>query len=233
MTISNDVQKSSPGVLVELFDLDATAIGGEVQHFIKGTKDSQPVTWKGNIYIPLDLESDGFEMNAQGSLPRPTLRVSHVNTAFIGMVEECDDLIGATLTRWRTFSRYLDTAPEADSNAHFAPDIYRVDQLTEQNKLYVEWELAAAMDHEGRKLPGRQILRDVCTHRYRVWNGSSFDYSKATCPYTASTYFDHAGVSTADPAKDRCGKRLSDCELRFPGEPLPTRAFPGVGRLRP
>jgi phage-related protein len=33
------------------------------------------------------------------------------------------------------------------------------------------------MDVEGRQLPGRQILRDVCTHTYRRWNSvlATFD----------------------------------------------------------
>ncbi|NDV19995.1 phage minor tail protein L [Pseudodesulfovibrio sp. JC047] len=229
--INSDVQKASPGNLVHLFDIDATGIGGDVYHFVKATDQGQPVRWRGNVYMPLDFEGEGFEVNGQGSLPRPTLRVSHIKTALLGVVRESGDLLGAEVTRWRTFSKYLDGGPQADPNVHFPPDIYNIDRKIVQNKVFIEWELAASMDQEGKKLPGRQILRDTCTHIYRRWTGCAFDYSKATCPYTGGGCFDRAGKPCLE-GEDQCGKRLSDCELRFPHQPLPTRAFPGVARTR-
>jgi phage-related protein len=41
---------------------------------------------------------------------------------------------------------------------------------------------------------------------------------------------DAAGNPTADPAQDVCGKRLSDCALRFPSPALMNfGGFPGCG----
>ena len=90
------------------------------------------------------------------------------------------------------------------------------------------------MDQEGRKLPGRQVLKDACTHIYRFPDGmGDFDYTNATCPYVGTDYFEATGASTNDPALDKCGKKLSDCRLRFGQHGvLPTRAFPGVARVR-
>jgi lambda family phage minor tail protein L len=82
------------------------------------------------------------------------------------------------------------------------------------------------------QLPRRQVLRDTCLHTYRVWNGTAFDYSRATCPYTGSATF-AADDTVSDNAHDRCSRLVSGCKERF-GETavLPTRAFPGVARYR-
>jgi len=231
LTISSDVQSSSPGKLVHLFDIDASAIGGEVYRFVKGTDGNEHVVWRGDTYMPLDFEAEGFEQSAQGALPRPKIRVSHLSTALLGAVVSLGDLLGATVTRWRTFSKYLDNGSQPDPNSHFAPDIYKIDRKSAQNKVFIEWELAASIDQEGKKLPGRQVLRDTCTHTYRRWTGTAFDYSAATCPYTDPNYYNPLGED-CEVSQDDCGKRLSDCKLRFGHAPLPTRAFPGVGRSR-
>lgn len=231
MTIESDVQKSYPGDFIELFDLDASAFGGGVHRFVRDTDSGQPVLWQGNLYMPLAFEADGFEMNGQGSLPRPKLRASHLNTTLMALVAEHDDLLGTVVTRWRTFTRYLDNGPDANPDIHFPPDVYVIDQKTGQDNVSIEWELAAAMDQEGRKLPGRQVLRDICSWRYRQWTGSAFDYAEAACPYTGTDYFDDLGNACAA-SEDRCGKRLSDCKLRFGAGVLPFGGFPGVARSR-
>lgn len=232
MTINSHAQLSDPGPLVHLFDLDATTIGGGLYRFVNASENGEAILWQGNTYLPLNFEAEGFETNGQGTLPRPRIRVSHINTALLGAVYELGDLLGAIVRRWKTFATYLDEGDTPDPAVYFAPDIYRLERKTAQNRGFIEWELAGALDQEGRKLPGRQILRDTCTHTYRSWDGSAFDYTSATCPYTGSPSFTAAGVS-CDEWDDVCGKRLSDCRLRFTYlEPLPTRMFPGVGRSR-
>jgi phage-related protein len=104
--------------------------------------------------------------------------------------------------------------------------------------MFVEWELSAAIDQEGRMLPGRQFLRDVCTRRYRRYAptdpaaaGDGYVYPKIfPCPYTGSNAFTALGVGTTV-ANDVCGRKVSDCRLRFPGQALPMGAFPGIGRV--
>jgi len=231
LTLSSDSQRSAPGKIVELYDLDATAIGGGVHHFVKDTDFGEPVVWRGNTYAPLQFEADGFETNGQGTLPRPTIRVCHINTAFIATVYEFDDLVGATVTRWRTLAHYLDNGAQANTQEYYNLDIYKIDRKSGQNKVYIEWELAAPMDQEGRKIPGRQVVRDACGKRYRAWNGSAFEYGLATCPYTGTAYFDASGA-VVSASLDWCGKKLSDCKLRFGNNPLPYGGFPGVARVR-
>jgi len=235
MSIPATVQAPSVGRLVVLFDLDLAPLGGEVLRFTNNVDaGGATVQWRGHIYVPAEFEADGFEWSGKGALPRPRLRVSNVNRVFSAAIVEFADLLGARVTRWRTFERYLDNGAEPDPDAHLQPDIYVVERKLAQNKVFVEFELAAAMDQQGRKLPGRQVLRGYCGHRYRRWDAAegSFDYQQATCPYAEAAMFDRQGNVTADPAADACGKRLSDCRLRFGAAALPTLAFPGVARTR-
>lgn len=233
MPITADSQQPAPGELVVLFDLDATHLGGSIYRFVQGHLESSVVTWRGNQYSPIDVVAEGFEKSTEGALPRPKLRISNVAKAMIGAVIQYDDLLGCRVTRWKTFRKYMDGQSSADPNAHYMPDIYAIERRTTQDKHAIEWELASIIDVEGQQLPRRQILRENCTHTYRYWTGSHWDYSLATCPYTASRYYDRNGNQVQSQADDRCGRKLSDCRLRFTGKKaLPTTAFPGVARTR-
>ena len=125
--------------------------------------------------------------------------------------------------------------PEADSTTMFEPDIWYFERKSVHNPTLIEWELSSVLDQDGRKLPGRQMLRDVCSHTYRYFvPGVGLSYTGVTCPYTDTRYFTENGVATGDSSLDKCGKRLQDCAARFAavGLPLPTRAFPGMSVSR-
>lgn len=231
--IASEAQKAATSPYVVLYQLDARVLGGDVYCFTQSTRESAPITYGGVEYTPIDLEADGFEWTGAGTLPTPRIRIANANRAMSALVGTYDDLLGATLTRIRTFRRFLDGEPDADPGAHFPLDIYRVERKVALTKTHIEWELSAAMDQEGKMLPGRQVLRDACTHTYRRWTGAGFDYSQATCPYTGSACFKASGDPTGNSAEDDCGRKDSDCKKRF-GESavLPTRAFPGVARVR-
>lgn len=228
-------QSTSLDAKVEIWTLDLTALGGTVLRFTLGPADGQPVLHDGKSYPPVPIETDGFEWSGSGPLPTPKLRVSNINLVMSGLVQEFQDLVGAKVTRLRTLRRFLDGQPLADPAAHWPLDIYRVERKSAQTKLAIEWELSAAMDQEGRKVPGRQITR-LCDQRYRVWDPDTetFDYSKATCPYVAAQSYDRFGDPVSSDADDVCNKQLvTGCQARF-GESsvLPFRGFPGVARVR-
>lgn len=234
MSIEGDVQQPGLGTLVTMFKLELTDSPPTVFYYTPMVReDSTQVVWDGDTYVPLPIEASGFEIAGNRPFPRPKIRLSNVLNTGAGIAALLgDDALGATVTRIRTFRQYLDDGSTPDPTAHFPLDVYRIERKTAHNPVFLEWELAAVVDQEGKKLPGRQVLQVICTHRYRVWvTGTTFDYTKATCPYVGTDYFDINGtVVTAE--FDQCGKRLSDCQLRFPldTDTLPTRAFPTVGR---
>ncbi len=216
---------------VELYEIDATDIGGDIYRFTSSAFEDDVVYFGGNAYSPIPVESEGWEWSGRGPLPNPVLRVSNVTLAFTAAVVAFGDLLGAKVTRTRTYRRYLDGQYYADDTAYYPLDVYSIDRKRLQSKTVVEWELAAATDQQGVFLPQRPVLRNACTHRYRTNNGTDFVYTDATCPYAGTSYFDVNGNPT-DAVHDRCGKKLSDCKLRFGNSPLPTRAFPGVARTQ-
>lgn len=195
------------------------------------TRLNNTMVFDGHDYIPIAVNVSGFEWNGQGTLPTPVLQISNVNRVLASSVNSLKSLVGAKFTRIRTFRKHLDDGSDPDPTLIFPKEIYRVNRKTAQNKVYIEFQLASALDQEGVKIPGRICLRNTCTHRYRVWDATTltFDYTQATCPYVGSTYFTANNVVAGDPALDRCGKTLASCRARFGTAPLPTRAVPGIG----
>lgn len=234
--VAQDNYAFAMGELVILFDLDATALGAaSVYYFTPGNFTSSSVVWKTHTYTPIDIEATGFEISGDGALPKPILKITNVTRALMPDVIAYDDLRGAIVTRWRVMSKYLDGKPDADPDAHYPEDIYRIERKSEQNKYAITWELSPITDYEGQKLPRRQMLRDYCQLKYRRWVSGAWVYSDESdqCPYTGTDYFNREDGVEALPADDVCGKRLSSCQLRFTGKtPLPALIFPGMSRTR-
>lgn len=231
MSIASDIQKLNPGQIVELFELDPTALGGDILRWHAGVNGlGNNITWQSNIYSRFPVEAGGFEKNTKGTLPRPTLRAANVSGLIGALARSLNDLGGARLTRRRTFAKYLDAVnfpagvnPMADPNAGFPDDIWFVDRKASENGVFVEFELASAFDVAGVMLPRRQCIQNVCTWQYR----------SAECSYAGGAVADKNDTPTAVLAQDACGKRLASCKLRFGAyAELPYGGFPGCGLIR-
>lgn len=229
--IATDSQKLEQDALVELFELDLREFGDGILRFCPGPVDGDIVSFNGYSYYPVPVEASGFKWDAEGTLPTPTLTMSAMSPALSSLVRSANDLVGVPVKRIRTYRRYLDDGLSPDGQAHFPVEQYNIERKARHNSIMIEFELSVYYDQEGKKIPGRQVIRDTCSHFYRQWVGDEFSYSKVTCPYTGDECFKPNGESTAQPAEDQCGKRLSDCEKRFGTGALPYYGFPGVGRL--
>lgn len=224
-------QSLEPGVLVSLYTIDVAPLGiPQRWHFTNGTE----VKFRGVTYSAADVQVEGFEWNGQGAMPRPKIRVSNSTRMLSGLAKTFNDLVGAQFVRIRTYAQYLDGQPSADPSETFGIDIFNFEQKIAHDKYQIEWVLSAAMDQQGRSIPSRKVIRDVCLWKYRRWvpeAGGSFDYSKVECPYMGAASFTRDGTPTT-PANDKCGKRISDCEKRYGNGELPFGGFPGVARIR-
>lgn len=108
-TITSEIQKLEPSAIIELFEMDATAFGGDLLRFHAGTNGlRQNLVWQGNTYTAFPIKTSGFDMSGNGQLPRPKLQVANVTGAITLLVLTYDDLLGAKITRKRTLAKYLD-----------------------------------------------------------------------------------------------------------------------------
>ena len=232
-SLAATAQSLSPGDIVVLFDLDTAPIGGtDIWHLCAGTLAGGALPqWKGHTYTPYPIEASGFEWAGRGALPKPKLLVSNVAGLLLPAVIQYKDLVGARLTRWKTFVKYLDGLASADPNAHFIPDVYYIDRKSQQTKDMIEFELAASLDQQGVMIPRRQFIRDTCSETYRRWTGSAF--VAGTCPYAGTAKFTATDSATTDPALDSCSKRLSGCQARYGTDAeLPFSGWPGISKTR-
>lgn len=236
MTIESDVQKLNPGKIVVFFIIDATSIGGSAIYLHSGKNAlGAAVVWQGQTYTAWPIEASGFELSGRGVMPQPKLLVADVASVVSALALELDDLLGAKVTRKRTFAKYLDAVnfagginADADPVQELADEVWFVNRKAEQRAgLYINFELSAAFDLAGKMLPGRQCLANTCQ-----WL-SIGGYRGAFCGYAGGAVADANDVATSDLAVDDCGGRVASCKLRFGANGrLPFGGFPGAGLVR-
>lgn len=223
MTIpASDLNTLTPDAQIELYTLDLNPIGvNQLVHFCNWNQTSGAnVSFAGVEYAAYPIQASGFELSGRGQLPTPTLQVSNVFRDITKLILDYDDLVGAKLTRRRTFAKYLDGQPQADSTKEFDPDIYYVERKASENKLTVSFELSAALDLGDFRLPARKIVANACPWRYR----------SPECGYAGGPVADKQDRPTSDPALDDCSKLISGCRLRFGFYGvLNFGGFPGAG----
>lgn len=234
--IEADLQSLTPGALVELFTLDTTGIGGGmVYRFHAGVNGlGADLVWGGETYVRYPIESSGWERRSNGTLPRPKIKVANIDGSIGALAKELADLVGARLTRVVTLAKYLDAVnfpggenPHADPLQYVSREVFEVARRSSENRVFVEFELAASCDLAGRKVPRRQYIRNVC--QWLAIGG----YRGPYCGYTAGPVADRNDQLVTSLAEDKCGGRLASCKLRW-GEhaPLPYGGFPGTGVTR-
>lgn len=241
MRIYADVQKLEVGDLVELYELDATPIGGTLQRF-HGYTQVGPIWWQGSQYDPWAITAEGFEQVGDGQQPTPTLSVGNIGAdaegkPIAGVISSLcialDDLVGAWVRVRRTLGSYLDARnfaegnPTANPAEELPPEVWIVQQKTAETAEVVEFQLSSALDFDGQQLPSRPILAGVCS-----WLRKG-GYRGPYCGYTGSRMFDLAGNPVTDPARDRCSGLMSDCKKRFGEyEPISFGGFPSADLIR-
>ncbi|MBK5146013.1 phage minor tail protein L [Budviciaceae bacterium BWR-B9] len=223
-----ETAKPNQDVLVELFELDLTHIGGDLFRFHSGMNEIRSsVKWQGKIYEPYPIEASGFEFNGQGTSNRPTLTAANITGLVTGLSQDYDDLVGAIVTRRQMYSKFLDADnflegnPQADPTQELVSR-YVVERMTALEADFAKFELALPCESDGALLPARAIIADTCNWIYR----------SSECGYTGGAVADEFDNPMTDPACDKCGKRLTSCKLRFgKSNPLPFGGFPSVSKM--
>lgn len=187
-SIFEDLSKVNPTSVIELFVLEFNeTIHGtnagiptsndetNIYRFHAGTnRVENNIVWAGKTYQRFPVMAEGFAFQ-RGQVPRPKLIVSNALGTIsailqaVNAITPANDLTGAKVSRVRTLARFLDhvnfdnTNPfgDPDPNAEFPRDIYNIDRKSAENRDVVEFELAAAFDLAGVRIPKRQCTRDL------------------------------------------------------------------------
>lgn len=190
----------------DLFLVSPEQSGGNSVRYIDRDENLQ-------TYQPLPISAGGFELSGSNSLPQPQLRISNVDGQMTLYNFDFEDLIGFSVTRIRTYTKYLKSIDGVDQggydpNAHFTPDTWWFNRKVEESKLGVTYELTSVFDLEGLNIPKRRMYSNFCP----------FEYRGPECNYT--------GPARSSP--DICPKTLEACrerfitDLRFGGFPATT-----------
>lgn len=225
-TISRQAAREDGITLIHLYEIERS--GGAVLR-LTGDADTN-IGFGGEAYTAVPLEAKGFAWTSKTSPGHPVLTLTHAQGLF-GVSLDHGGMQGARVTRIVTFSSECDPPLGEGGGAAFTPECWRVERMSRLDGHQVTLDLQPEARMDGLALPSRVMLGDLCQHRYRLWDVEKgrFDYSHATCPYTASSCFDDQGNPVENPAQDQCSLRLENgCRKRFSGQ-LPFLGFPGLG----
>ena len=228
MTVESDVKVLEPGAIWEGYELDATAIGGGIVRF-HGFPAPGSIFWKGDEFAIWPIQAEGFARTSDQQ-PQPKLAVGNVDGSISLLCLAYEDLLGAKLTRFRTFVKYLDAVnfpggvnPTADPEQEFPPEVWFIERKSQESREFVEFELSSALDFQNIRLPRRQIIANQCPWVYRG----------PYCGYTGPAVADILDQPTSDPLLDNCGKRYQSCKLRiWPDGILNYGGFLAAGLIR-
>ena len=258
--ITGELQGINPTAIIELFQLELNANQhgvNQTYYFHNGTKQNSGnnLVFGGTTYTALPIEADGFAYSGQGSLPRPTLRVSNIfSTITALLVTLPNGLEGAKVTRLRTLARYID-----DENF-----LTKLEFITTQNNYVLTTQDGRALisfseegnpygtpdstalfplevyyvdrkSTENRNLVEFELasafdLAGVRAPKRQCISRCQWVYRSAECGYEGTNYFDANDNPVVNTSEDVCGKKQSSCEARF-GEnnELPFGGYPGIG----
>jgi lambda family phage minor tail protein L len=182
--IASGLLELEPTAIIELFLLYFNTVDNPNAFiaFHGGSVYNQGIVWQGIEYLPIPVETDGFEVNANGQLSRPKMRISNKDYFATDLLLNNDDLQFAKVIRKRTFVKYLDDVNfdggnpwgEADASAELSNDTFVVGQKTAENKVFIELELTSPLDLENFEVNNRLIMSRYCSWHYRG-NGCNYN----------------------------------------------------------
>lgn len=207
--LASELFSLNPTALITLFEIDISQIGFDMGIISQSEVDQEKSTkfrlhnnvnltsssifWQGKEYTAAPIIAEGFEVSLRGVIPTPKLSMTVSDEGIPLLAQFKDrlfsmgDIVGAKVTRIRTFSRFLDAenfvgnTPPAnfypDPNSELPRDIYFIDRKSQENKNLIEYELSPLFEVENIKLPGRTMIANTCVGIYRGGDGCCYEYA--------------------------------------------------------
>ena len=174
---ANSLLDLQPTAILELYKLHADFQNRpEVSFaFHGGSNFANNITWQGVQYFPLPVETEGFGVFADGTLPRPKIRVGNNNKIVTVFLEKFSDFKNAVVFRKKVFLKHLDDVNfdggnpfgVANPSAEISQEKYFIGQKTIENSNYVEFELNSPLDLDNFEINERVVSAKYCYWQYR------------------------------------------------------------------
>ena len=148
--------------IVKFIILDLTVIPGftsdAVYHFsFYSTTEGKGITFGGNYYTPWPIELSGISYANTNSAARPTLTFGNLdsNKLISNLVILYNDIVGANVTLYETFSTYLNSEDEI----YLAKYSFRISKKAYHDYSNISFELRDYLDMERAFMPNRIMTR--------------------------------------------------------------------------
>lgn len=159
MTISKDLREELvPSPYVEMYILDGRNINPELYFHFTPSSDTS-FSFGGQEFIPFPIKGTGWEATSD-QMPRPKLQIANVTKLVQPYLQQYQDLTKMKVTRIRTFAKFLDGQPTADSSQTLPAEVFYVNSMTRHDRAAIEFELVSVLDIPSIKLPRAQALKD-------------------------------------------------------------------------
>jgi lambda family phage minor tail protein L len=166
-----------PTAILELFKVYPDRINTPTVYmgFHGGAIFNKSIKWQGIQYLPLTMESEGFDVLGDGKLARPKIRVANVNNIITNLLQNHKDFKNAKVVRKKVQLKFLDDDNFdggnpfgiADSKAELLDEEWIMGRKTQESKVFVEFELNSPLDLENFNVNSRGVQAKFCYWQYR------------------------------------------------------------------
>jgi lambda family phage minor tail protein L len=164
-----------PTAIIELFELYYSPTLDPFR-FHPGTNNLSDIVWGGNKYYPIAVDTDEFESNMSGKLPRPILTIINTENIFSAILKDYSDLRDSKITRRKVLVRHLDAVNFDNSinpftntgvGVYVSLETFIISQKKYENKHSIQLELISPFDLQTLDSMNRNIMGRYCYWQYR------------------------------------------------------------------
>ena len=166
-----------PTAILELFRVFPDKINKPTLFlgFHGGSVYEKSIVWQGVEYLPLAIETEGFDILADGKLARPKIKVANQNNIITNFLQNNNDFKNAKIVRKRVSVKFIDDVNfeggnpfgSADAKAELTDETWLMGRKTQESKIFVEFELNSPLDLESFSVNNRNVVSKFCYWQYR------------------------------------------------------------------
>ena len=175
--VASSLLDLQPTAILELFRVFPDRINKPTLFlgFHGGAVYEKSIVWQGVEYLPLAIETEGFDILADGKLARPKIRVANQNNIITNFLQNYKDFKNAKIIRKRVSVKFIDDINfeggnpfgTADPKAELTDETWLMGRKTQESKIFVEFELNSPLDLENFSINNRNIVSKFCYWQYR------------------------------------------------------------------